>query len=221
MTDFGRARIIDDEALENQTKPSTGVEQDHNIGENWDSIRWSAPEIMDPGRFGFTKDLVAKLPSRSTDIYALGMTILEVNVDHFDDPDPHHLILLPSSQILTGRQPFSRSTDGSIVKKVVDGVRPERPNAGFSDGLWNLLQLSWSAEHESQESKRPSIGLILEQLQKDSSDWFSATKLPFPTIESKRPSLGKWFFCWSSVRLRTKILMHLSRREQSIQYGSG
>lgn len=76
------------------------------------------------------------------------------------------------------------------MKKVIDGVRPERPNTGFSDGLWNLLQLSWSEEYESRGSKRPPIGLILEQLQKDSSGWFS-TKLPFPTIESKPWSFSK------------------------------
>lgn len=66
--------------MEDQTKPSTGVERDNKIGEAGDSIRWSAPEIMDPDRFGFTKNLIAKLPSKSTDIYALGMTILEVSV---------------------------------------------------------------------------------------------------------------------------------------------
>jgi len=73
-------RIINDDAMEDQTKPSTGVERDNKVGEAGDSIRWSAPEIMDPDRFGFTGNLVAKLPSKSTDIYALGMTILEVSV---------------------------------------------------------------------------------------------------------------------------------------------
>ena len=76
-------RIVDDDAMEDQTKPSTGIERDHKIGEVGDSIQWSAPEIIDSGRFGFTKNLVAKLPSKSTDIYALGMTIVEVRVDHY------------------------------------------------------------------------------------------------------------------------------------------
>ena len=76
------------------------------------------------------------------------------------------------------------------MKKVMDGVRPERPSTGFSDGLWNLLQLSWSEEYESRGSKRPSIGLILEQLQKDSSGWFTA-KFAFPKIESKPWSFSK------------------------------
>ena len=77
------------------------------------------------------------------------------------------------------------------MKKVIDGARPERPDTGFSDGLWKLLQLSWSEEYANQGSKRPPIGLILEQLQKDSSAWFSSNKLPFPTVESKRLSFSK------------------------------
>lgn len=90
------------------------------------------------------------------------------------------------------------------MKKVIDGVRPERPNTGFSDGLWNILQLSWWEEYEGRRSKRPSIGLILDQLQKDSSGWFS-TRLAFPTIKSKRStmSISKWIFIGcSSIRER-------------------
>ena len=37
-----------------------------------------APEILDPERYGYIKRARRKLPSKSTDIYALGMTILEV-----------------------------------------------------------------------------------------------------------------------------------------------
>jgi len=108
----------------------------------------------------------------------------------FSDAGPHHLIPPRSLQVLTGHQPFGRTSDEGVVKKVIDGVRLERPNSGFGDGLWNLLQLSWSEEHESQESKRPSIGSIMEQLQKDSSSWFSA-RLPFPTTAPKRWPFSK------------------------------
>jgi len=103
------------------------------------------------------------------------------------------------------------------VKKVIDGVRPERPKAGLSDGLWNLLQHSWSEEYESRESKRPSIALILERLQKDSSSWFYSAKFPFPTVDSKRLSFSKWIFTGRSS-VRERVLMHLLRREQSGQH---
>lgn len=65
--------------MKDQKKPLTGAERDPKIQEAADSIRWSAPELMDPDRFGYTKGLVAKLPSKSTDLYALGMSILEVS----------------------------------------------------------------------------------------------------------------------------------------------
>ena len=87
LAGFGRMRIIDNDALEDQTKPSTAVERDDKIGDAGDSIRWSAPEMMNPDKFGFTKNRVAKLPSKSTDIYAFGMTILEVS-PHFQQPWP-------------------------------------------------------------------------------------------------------------------------------------
>ena len=43
------------------------------------TIRWMAPELIDPGKFGFTGDLLKVIPSKSTDVYAIGMTILEVS----------------------------------------------------------------------------------------------------------------------------------------------
>ena len=38
-----------------------------------------APELLDPEGFGFTGKLENQLPSEDTDIYAIGMTILEVS----------------------------------------------------------------------------------------------------------------------------------------------
>ena len=50
------------------------------------TIRWMAPELMYPEKFGFAGKYRKQLPSRSTDTYALGMTILEVSV--FASPPP-------------------------------------------------------------------------------------------------------------------------------------
>lgn len=41
---------------------------------------WDAPELMDPKKYGFIGKSRKQLPSTSTDIYAVGMTILEVSV---------------------------------------------------------------------------------------------------------------------------------------------
>lgn len=212
---FGRTRIVDNDVLEDQTKPSIRVERDSKIGDAEDSIRWNAPEMMDPDRFGFTKNLVEKLPSKSTDIYALGMTIFEVSFLS-SEGGTHCLIPLPFLQILTGRPPFARASDASVVKKVIDGARPERPSTGFNDRLWNLLQLSWSEEYENRGSKRPSIGLILKQLQKDSSDWFRTARFPFPTAGSDRSSSKCILFC---PPIRERVLTHSLRREHNSNQG--
>ena len=42
-----------------------------------------APELLLPDKFGFTGKLAKQLPSKDTDIYAIGMTILEVNTRPF------------------------------------------------------------------------------------------------------------------------------------------
>lgn len=56
------------------------------------TIRWMAPEILDPERYGYTRRSRRKLPSKSTDIYALGMTILEVLQESF-----LHVAFIPGS----------------------------------------------------------------------------------------------------------------------------
>lgn len=43
------------------------------------TTRWMAPEMLYPEQFEFPGDMQKQLPSKSTDIYALGMTALEVN----------------------------------------------------------------------------------------------------------------------------------------------
>lgn len=42
------------------------------------TVRWMAPELLLPENFGFAGNLSGQIPSPSTDIYAFGMTILEV-----------------------------------------------------------------------------------------------------------------------------------------------
>ena len=46
------------------------------------TTRWMAPELLYPEYFGFTGKFEKQLPSKNTDIYAIGMTILEVNARH-------------------------------------------------------------------------------------------------------------------------------------------
>ena len=69
LADFGLAMIIDE-----STVGST-------IGghELRGTTQWMAPELLLPEEYGFG-DHQTRLPSTGTDIYALGMTILEVCV---------------------------------------------------------------------------------------------------------------------------------------------
>ena len=63
MADFGLAVVIDESTARNTTCRGEGT------------TRWMAPELLYPELFGFTDK---QLPTKSTDIYAFGMTILEV-----------------------------------------------------------------------------------------------------------------------------------------------
>jgi len=68
LADFGLAMIID----ESTVKSTTGG---HEIR---GTTRWMAPEMLLPEEYGFSGVRLRQLPSTSTDIYALGMSILEV-----------------------------------------------------------------------------------------------------------------------------------------------
>ena len=86
------------------------------------TIRWMSPELIDPGSF----DLKESRPTKESDCYALGMVIYEV---------------------LTGETPFSLHSTPLVIKKVLEGERPERPEGKegvlFTDDLWRLLGFCW------------------------------------------------------------------------------
>lgn len=65
LADFGLTVIVDESTTGNRGMRGT--------------VRWMAPELMLPEMFGYTDELSKQLPSMSTDIYAIGMTILEVS----------------------------------------------------------------------------------------------------------------------------------------------
>ena len=99
-----------------------------------------SPELLDPDRFG----LGDGRPTKESDCYALGMVIYEV---------------------LSGQIPFAQYRAIIVMRKVLDGKRPTRPqgdNEGrFTDDLWGMLELCWSPKPES----HPSIETIRECLE--------------------------------------------------------
>ena len=70
LADFGLTTIIDE-----STRGSTT-----NLHGPKGTTRWMAPEMLYPELFEFPGDMQQQPPSKSTDIYALGMTVLEVYV---------------------------------------------------------------------------------------------------------------------------------------------
>ena len=105
-----------------------------------------SPELLDPDQFGL-KD---SKPTKESDCYALGMVIYEV---------------------LSGQAPFAPFKDFIVMRKVIDGERPEIPEGSeriwFTDDLWRVLGLCWDAKSES----RPSIRAVLECLERVSGAW--------------------------------------------------
>lgn len=77
LADFGLAVVIDESG-------AGSVIEDGGIR---GTVRWMAPELMHPEMFDFSRECQMRLPSKGTDIYALGMTILEVSF--VTAPHPH------------------------------------------------------------------------------------------------------------------------------------
>lgn len=178
LADFGLAAVADPSSVDRSSSYKAGG-----------TVRWMAPEILDPERYGYVNRAQRKLPSKGTDIYALGMTILEVH-----EPSSFVLPKVNSSpQVITGQIPFEHTNkDDVVAKKVLSGTRPDRPFEGFSDALWKLLTRTWLEEFECNglASVRPNTTNILEQLQDEEKGW-SPTSVPFPSsIQMERKASG-------------------------------
>lgn len=110
------------------------------------TTRWMSPELLHPSQFGL-KD---HRPTKESDFYALGMVIYEV---------------------LSGKVPFATSVDVIVMRKVVEGEHPERPEGvqglWFTDDLWEMLNRCWA----TQPKRRPSIVAISECLERASTTW--------------------------------------------------
>ena len=105
------------------------------------TARWMSPELINPQRFGFEKSC----PTKSSDCYAFGMVIYET---------------------ISGHLPFHRYTDLTVIVKVLEGERPLR-QAGFTDSLWEMLELCWAPRPDI----RPSVEDILQCLERASQSW--------------------------------------------------
>jgi len=117
-----------------------------------------SPELIDPQGFG----LKNSCPTKSSDCYALGMVIYET---------------------ISGNLPFHEHTDLTVFVKVLQGVHPPR-GAGFTDGLWGMLELCWVP----QPNARPSIEDVLQCLERVSQ----SSESPFPGVNEELDEGGGW-----------------------------
>ena len=64
-------------------------------------------------------------------------------------------------EVLSGQVPFARDSEITVMRKVLAGERPERPEeVWFTDDLWGTLEQCWSSNPET----RPTVKAILECL---------------------------------------------------------
>ena len=110
------------------------------------TTRWMSPELLHPELFGSDHSS----PTKESDCYALGMVVYEV---------------------LSGQAPFAALKEYIVIRKVIEGGRPERPEGAvrmwFTADLWRMLKLCWTTQARS----RPSIETVLECLEQISSAW--------------------------------------------------
>jgi len=103
--------------------------------------RWMAPEVLEPSDDFSIQDAGETVYTPNTDVYAFGMTILEV---------------------ITGRSPYSHQRhDTVVILEVIRGIRPNRPqDPAISDNVWNIISACW----ETKPHKRPPAALVASWL---------------------------------------------------------
>jgi len=133
ISDFGIAQILDPSSFMTLTQCNT---------------RFTAPELMPVKE----TDLSDVRPTRESDVFSLGMLLLQL----FHGPDEKPRRGLPYNHI-----PSSSGYDIGMVKCIHAGERPQRTRYNqMEDKHWNLMYSCW----DSEPSQRPTIAQVRHAL---------------------------------------------------------
>jgi serine/threonine protein kinase len=156
LADFGLMNVVSDSG-------ASYADSSASVG---GTDRWMSPELLYPEHF----NLSHVKPTVASDVYALGMVILEVAFS-FQNKIPEYLT--SRLKVLTGAHPFVEITRSHSINihVVMHGKRPVRPansaNMGISDAMWQLLQSCWTAD----SAKRPGVKVVRKFLQQATPTW--------------------------------------------------
>jgi len=158
IVDKTGAALVTDFGRLTMTDLSTALSE--SVDSSGGTYRWMSPELLHSKLYGTKCRL-----TRESDCYALGMVIYEV---------------------LTGLKPFYHMPCLTFIPPVLRGVRPDKPlharTLGFSDTLWELVELCWSRT----SSSRPTAGELLDYLSNASPNWVPPAEYPIPVTETSR-----------------------------------
>ncbi|KAJ7224829.1 kinase-like domain-containing protein [Mycena rebaudengoi] len=122
LADFG---------LTSFTDATAATTTSHRAG----TLRWMAPELIDPDRFG-----IQFRRTTASDVYAFACVCLE---------------------LYTGRPPFADIREGGVVLKIVLGERPARPSTPhMSEALWKYMNEWWAED----PATRPPAKVIVRNI---------------------------------------------------------
>jgi len=154
ICDFGFAYIRRESAGHLSAKPQA------------DSVRWKAPEcLLLEDEEALTP---AKNPQFASDVYALGLCILEAFADE---------------------PPYGYLDDETIVEKILEGELPERPVQMRDDRAWELVQSMCAFEHED----RPAISDVIEQMEVFAEEEVQHPDRHYRPIDEQQPVKTKTF----------------------------
>ncbi|KAJ7269790.1 kinase-like domain-containing protein, partial [Mycena rebaudengoi] len=123
------------------------------------SIRWMAPELIAPDRFGngrFTR-------TPASDVYAFGCVCLE---------------------LYTGRHPFADIPEHTAMFRVIDGERPPKPSCDppISEALWQYMTEYWTED----SATRPATDVVVQHMGLNYVSWLVTQFSPSPRVGRSR-----------------------------------